>query len=100
MVHVIGNVLIVISALECWAFVALYHLSAPWRHSEMGRHIMTFMIVFAVVLTMLAVRVIAGIGNTCGLDSPFEAAVFTAVPVVLGWRVWLLLKEQRIGSEP
>jgi uncharacterized membrane protein len=105
--QLVGNGLVVASALLCIAFVVTYHWRTggtwrrwgAWRASEAGRHFMVSMAVFAAVLTLTAVRVIAG----AELDTPWfqrlRTAVFAGVPVVFAWRLWLLIRAQRANNE-
>ncbi len=92
MIRLVGNILLVVSAVEAVAFVVLYWRWADWWQSETGRHLMAFEGALALVLTLTVVRVLAG-------DSgPFRLArlvVFALVPVLFGQRLWLLHKAQR-----
>lgn len=89
MIHAVGNVLIFVSTAEVLAFLVLYHLSTggDWRHSATGRHLMAYSAAIAAVLVLSTVRIVAG-------DSPWfqslRTIVFAGIPVVFGWRLWLL----------
>lgn len=76
------------------AFVVLYALRSPWRTSEMGRHLMAFMVVTAVELGSLLAL---GLGWRVPLW--LFALGFGALDVVVVQRLWLLVKAQQEGSE-
>jgi hypothetical protein len=94
-VIVIGNILLVATAVLSWTFCGLYQLMAPWRSSEMGRNVMTKSLAIAAVTSLGAVRLIVG----ASLDTPWFQAlrigVFAAVPAAIAWRIIILLKIQR-----
>lgn len=97
MIQIVGNVLVAVTTVLAWAFVVLYAAWAPWRRSEMGRHVMTYSLVIAAVLSLSMARMIGG----AGLDTPWFALtrliVFIGVPVSLGWRIAILWRAQRRG---
>lgn len=92
---IVGNALVVITAVLAWTFVVLYHVLAPWWRSEIGRNLMTLAASMALVLTLSIVRMIGG----ASLDTPWfqvvRLAVFAGVPVALGWRTVILIRVQR-----
>ncbi|MFV2172357.1 hypothetical protein ACFHW2_11755 [Actinomadura sp. LOL_016] len=92
MIEVAGTVLVVASALLAWAVCVLYHLSARWWASEVGRHVMTFTAVLASVLTLWAIGALApSLGTWWELA---RLAAFTGVPISLGWRLWIVYRLQ------
>lgn len=90
-VHVIGNVLIIITALGATLSVMVY-ARVPWSHLPMGRHLMCYMVVIAAVLDLSVLRIMFG-------DSPefqlVRLVVFVGMPVVVWWRLVLLVLAQR-----
>lgn len=90
----VGNALVVVTAMLAWTFVVTYHVRARWWETETGRNVMAFMAVVAAVCTLAAIRIVAG----AGLDTPWYAwlrvAVFAPVPVVIAWRILLLVRAQ------
>jgi uncharacterized membrane protein YgdD (TMEM256/DUF423 family) len=101
-IEIIGSALIVISAIECWAFAGLYQwrTQGRWRASETGRHLMTTNLVFAMVLTMSTVRIVAG----ARVDVPWfqwlRTIVFVGVPIVFAGQLWLLWIKQERPRQP
>lgn len=92
-----GNGLAVLTTVLAWAFVALYHLSSPWWRSEAGRNLMSMMGVIGAVMTLSMVRIVAGAGLDTGWFVWLRTLVFAAVPVVIGWRLWMLWRVQYQG---
>lgn len=91
MIHILGNVLIYLSAIPAVLFVYFYHRTARWWVSEMGCHLMSFMAVEAAVLVLSSIRI------TFGDSPPFQLlrlVVFLGVPFVLWWRLKLLIFSQ------
>jgi hypothetical protein len=89
--QVIGNVLLVLSALIATAFIVVYHWSALWWRSHDGRHVMAFMASLAMVLDLAMLRLVVG------RPEWFEAVrtlTFVTIPVVLSWRFAILIKAQ------
>jgi N-acetylglutamate synthase-like GNAT family acetyltransferase len=74
-------------------FVALYALRSPWRTSEMGRHLMAFMVVTAAELGSLL-----ALGLGWHVPLWLFAVGFGALDVVVVQRVWLLVKAQRSST--
>jgi len=88
---IVGNVLLVISALIATAFVTVYHLSALWWRSPDGRHVMAFMAALALVLDLAVLRLFVGHPEWFETVRTFT---FVVIPIVLGWRFSILLKAQ------
>jgi hypothetical protein len=89
--RLIGNALIVLSAIEALAFVAMYSVVARWWRSEVGRNIMALMGVIAAVLVLSTIRIIFGDNSWFAW---LRLGVFAGVPVVLARRLWLLWRVQ------
>lgn len=97
--HAIGNALVISSAIVSLVFIFAYHQRAYWWRTGDGRHVFTFMAVIAAVLTSASLRIIFG-------DPEWytwvRVIVFAGVPVVLVWRLSILLSAQsrrRIRSD-
>lgn len=88
----IGNVLLIVTALLALACVASQALLARWWETPGGRHVMAFQSVLAAVLCLWALRVWVP-------DSPFvlllRFAAFACLPLVLGWRLAIILRTWR-----
>ena len=89
--RLVGNALLSASAVIASVSVAL-HLRVPWWRSEMGRHLMAYMLVIAAVLDLGVIKLI--IGDSVGFAA-LRTATFALVPAVMAWRVWLQIKAQR-----
>ena len=87
----VGNVAIFWSATVGMASVFVHSRVAWWR-TEMGRHLMAYMLVVGTVLLLSSIRIAVG-------DAPWfgflRFIVFLFVPVVMTQRLWLQLKAQR-----
>jgi hypothetical protein len=89
--HTVGSVLIILAAAIGTASVVV-HARVPWWRSQMGRHLMAYMLVIALVLDLSVVRLIVGDSWWFAL---LRLLVFTGIPLVLAWRLWLQIKAQR-----
>ena len=91
----VGNVELIGLTLAFWAFILVFHVLADWRASEMGKHMMSFMGVCAIILTWGCV--------TLFVDTPITFRLASRIPLygVLGWVVWkrirILIKTQVIS---
>lgn len=97
MTQIVGNLLVTISAALCLVFVGLYHrlTGGDWRRSEAGRHLMISMATFGAVLSLTAVRIVIGDPANAPWFVAIRVAVFSAVPIIFAWRIWLLVRAQR-----
>ncbi len=89
--QLIGNGFLVWAAVAGTASVAV-HLRVPWWQSVMGRHLMAYMLVFALVLDLGVVKLI--VGDSGGFQL-LRLITFTGVPIVMTWRLLLQIKAQR-----
>lgn len=95
-----GNALLHLTTAEAWLFIVLYHLSAPWWRTEAGRHVMAFMGALAAVLTLSSLRLLTGPPAQPAAVTWFtwlRIIVFATIPVVVGWRLWMLWRAQYRG---
>lgn len=92
MIQTIGTFLVALSAALAWAVCVLYHLSARWWVSEVGRHVMTFTGILAAVLTLWTAGALWSDGGAAWRVARLVA--FTGVPVCLAWRLWILYRLQ------
>jgi hypothetical protein len=92
----IGNVLLFITAALCSACALTYGWTTwgGWRDSEVGRHLMSFMISEAAILDLGVVRVAA---DAAGWPDPswfraLRVVVFVSLPIVAAWRLSIILR--------
>lgn len=88
----VGNFLLVFTALLALACVASQAMLARWWETPAGRHVMAFQSVLAAVLTLWASRVWF---PDAGWLVVARFVAFAGVPVVLGWRLAIILKTWR-----
>lgn len=92
LLNFIGSLLLTWAGLVGTASV-IVHSRVKWRASPMGRHLMAYMAVVALVLDLGIVRFITG-GDTWWF-ALLRTAVFAGVPVVMTQRLVLQMKAQR-----
>lgn len=90
--YLIGSTLLIVSTLLAVACVAAQALLARWWESGAGRHVMAFQGVLATLLTLWTLRVwIPDSALVLGL----RFAAFAGLPVVLGWRLAIIIRTWR-----
>ena len=88
----VGSILVIVSAVLACACVAAQALLARWWETPAGRHVMGFQAVLAAVLGLWTLRLwVPDAGWLVGL----RFAAFAGVPVVLGWRLLIILRTWR-----
>lgn len=92
MVHILGSAALALAALGFVTFVALYQILAEWRETRMGRHMMVFNLVCAVILVYAFVA--TAFGPLPARDW-VRLVFFAAIGSVAWWRVLLLIAEQK-----
>ncbi|MGW0805938.1 putative phage holin [Nonomuraea sp. NPDC002799] len=90
--YLAGTVLVVVSAVLAVACVAAQMLLARWWQTPAGRHVMAFQAVLAVCLALWALRLAVPDG---GWFVALRLVAFSGVPVVLGWRLLIIVKTWR-----
>lgn len=93
MMHVLSNIALVIACLGALTFVVIYQLLADWRSSALGRNVMAFMGVCGILLLLAVLR-----NFVPWIDDHRDGlrlVCFSAVSVIIWWRVWLLIRAQR-----
>ncbi|GAA2860228.1 hypothetical protein [Nonomuraea rubra] len=90
--YLIGSVLLIVTSLLALACVAAQALLARWWETPGGRHVMAFQSVLAAVLALWALRVWIPDSD---LIRTLRSIAFAGVPVVLGWRLLIILKTWR-----
>lgn len=95
LIHLLGDVAVLVSATAASLFCLLYHLTAPWRRSPEGRHLMLFTALHALVFSWIGFRALTG----TSLDLPrgqeeVRAGVYLLAAVCLVWRLSLLYRRQ------
>lgn len=91
----IGTVGLYLTFIPFLAFVVLYAIRSPWRRSEYGLHLMTFMGSFTLVLAFIVLRqIFYPSGAPFWFEFVRTATFVLFVPPVAFWRLWLLIREQ------
>jgi len=78
------------AAVPALLFVILYAKTQPWWRSAVGRHLMSFMAVCAVVLSLVIVSAIFGREYPGHLF--VRAAAWIAINFIFWWRLAILVK--------
>lgn len=73
-----------------WASVVL-HGRTPWRSTELGRHLFTYALIVAVILTFGAIRYFHAGALPAWLEVVRFAAYIAFIPT-MGWRVLLQVR--------
>nr|WP_062336213.1 hypothetical protein [Herbidospora sakaeratensis] len=94
LVQSIGSVEVVISALLATAVVIVHHVLARWWETAAGRHVFTFEAVLAACLDLWAIRLLFPDGDWFLIP---RLVAFTGVPIVLAWRIQVLLSHRNAG---
>jgi uncharacterized membrane protein len=90
--YLVGSVLVLVSALLAIACVAAQALLARWWETPGGRHVMAFQAVLAACLSLWALRLAVPDGEWF---VALRLVAFALVPVVLGWRLAIILRTWR-----
>lgn len=91
-IRLLGTIFILASTFLANAFVIAYHIIAPWRNTDMGRHIMNFGLVLAVILDLWILRLFFGQGQEW--FDWVRLAAFAGLPYVLFRQIWMLVRVQ------
>ncbi|MBO3751519.1 hypothetical protein J5X84_36065 [Streptosporangiaceae bacterium NEAU-GS5] len=88
----VGSLLIHLSMLPAVAFVVIYAVLVRWRQTRLGPFVL------ALTSTLAAVLLLTSIGQFAFRMAPWflilRLVVFAAVPVVLYWQLWILIRTQ------
>jgi hypothetical protein len=95
MVMLVGNVLLILSAIPAVLSVLVY-TRVDWRATHLGRHVMSYMTVIAAVLVLGAIRIF---GFESWWFEWLRVIVYSGVPVVLWWRFFVVWKAQRDSGD-
>lgn len=99
MTQLIGNVLIIASAVFGVGSAVLYGSRFPWYRSADGRHLFSYQVVIGAALGLWAGRVIAlgvWIGPPESGSWPWiRLAFFAAITWVLAWRFLVIAQKHR-----
>ncbi|MET8985814.1 hypothetical protein ABZW49_10235 [Nonomuraea wenchangensis] len=90
--YFVGNLLLIVTALLALACVAAQALLARWWETSAGRHVMAFQGVLAAVLGLWALRVWFPDNDAIRTA---RSIAFLGVPVVIGWRLAIILRTWR-----
>ena len=83
-----------LTALGALVFVVLYAVTTRWNRTEMGRHVMIFMVSILVV-TMLAVLSIF-LGTDWPHREVIRGAAWAVIAACIWWRVAILVRAQHL----
>lgn len=91
MTGILATIVLVAALVPATLFPIAYHRMAPWRSSEMGRHLMSFTAILAALLWWTLTRRVFG-------DYPFRIwiglGLFAVFAALLWHRLYLLYKAQ------
>jgi hypothetical protein len=95
----IGNVLLIVSALINLEVIYTYNrlTGGAWRDTSMGRHVMAYMTVTALILTLASIRFIV---LWFDQSDPvwfqvLRAITYIALPIIFLWRRQIIVKVHR-----
>ncbi|MER6581837.1 hypothetical protein [Nonomuraea sp. NPDC001023] len=88
----IGNVLLVVTALIAWACVVSQALLARWWETAAGRHVMAFQAELAALAGLWALRVWFPDVEAIRIA---RSIAFVGLPIVLGWRLAIIIRTWR-----
>lgn len=83
------------SAVACWVFVAIYHLSTcgDWRRSEHGVHLMAFTAGLGLIMTYVVAAIVGWVPKEW---YPYASTgCYLIILSLVVWRIVLLLRAQR-----
>jgi cytochrome bd-type quinol oxidase subunit 2 len=92
-----GTALSAVTVTLGLTFAILYQVrtGGAWRRTELGRHLMAFVLAPALVLLLSIIRAILGADLDTLWFLVLRMFAFTAVPLVYAQRIWIFLKTQR-----
>lgn len=90
----VGNALVITTLVLIVTFIVLFHRWADWTATPMGRHLMVKNILFAAVLGLSSVRIVAGADFDTVWFAWLRAIVFGGVPLVYVGQIYLLWTRQ------
>lgn len=93
-VRLAGTALIMLAAVLSVGVVVVHQLLARWWRNAAGRHVFTHEAVLALVLSLWALRLAVPEGDWFLL---VRLAAFALVPVVLAWRLVIIIQTWRRG---
>ncbi len=95
MIHLLGDVAVFVAAGAASLFCLLYHLTAPWRRSHEGWHLMTFTALHALIFGWITFRILTASAQPLppGQEEA-RAGVFVLGALCLLWRLALLYRRQ------
>lgn len=96
----LGTIGLYATFLPFLAFVIIYAVRSPWRRSEYGLHLMSFMGSFTLVLGMIVLRqIFFPDGAPLWFEVIRTLTFVILIPPVAYWRLWLLIREQNQVKE-
>jgi hypothetical protein len=93
----LGTAELFASAALGLASVVVYHwrTRGEWRHNPVGVHVMWFMIALEATLLPSVARVIIGASLDTLWFAWLRVIVFAGVPVVMAWRLAIIIRATR-----
>jgi hypothetical protein len=92
LLRMVGTALILASAVLATGCVVVHMLLARWWVTDAGRHTFAFQAVLATCLDLWALRLVVPDGAWFLVA---RLAAFACVPVVLGWRLEIIVRTWR-----
>lgn len=93
LINIAGSVLLTAAAAIATTSV-IVHLRVRWWASQMGHHLLFYMLTVALVLDLGAIRFVFSGAGVLWFEL-LRLAVFALVPLVLGQRLYLQLQARR-----
>ena len=75
----------------------LMHALTPWRKTELGRHLMVYSLLIAIILTFASIRHFTE-GQLPAAVEWFRFVIYLSFPFVMGWRLSLQIRAARRRS--
>jgi cytochrome bd-type quinol oxidase subunit 2 len=92
-----GTILSAVTVILGLTFAVLYQVKTggAWRRTEIGRHLMAFVLAPASVLLLALIRALFGADLDTLWFLGLRMIAFTSVPLVYAQRIWIFLKTQK-----
>lgn len=75
------------------AYAALPNTRKTWFRDDVGRHLMVYMTSFALVIDLIVIALLTHSTRQDDWFAWLRAIVFIMVPVSLGWRDWIVIRQ-------
>src|SRR3954470_997383 len=95
LIHLLGDVAVFVAATAATLFCLLYHVTAPWRRSQEGWHLMSFTALHALVFGWIAFRIVTASARPLPSgQEEVRTTVYVLAAMCLIWRLFLLYRRQ------